>query len=209
MEPPDLYPRALGAAWPQLDEAVRRLHRQGHDVRARGSFRVTHGSGWANGLLAGLLRLPRASQSATTELTIARQGEAEQWLRRFEGQPLVTRQWYAGPSVIAERFAGFEVHFALQPDGGALVYRQTKLYLRLGPLRLACPRWLAPRIAARESTAGQPLADVVPATHITVRVTLPLLGLLVAYEGTIVPVDLEHPHVASPAASPPRTGASP
>ena len=78
-----------------------------------------------------------------------------------------------------ERIGPTEVSYRLEIAGGALFYRHTGTKLRMGALRLPLPRWLAPRIVARESAIDK------RSTHISVEVTLPLVGRLISYKGFI------------------------
>ncbi len=48
----------------------------------------------------------------------------------------------------------------------------------LGSLRIPLPRWLAPTVTAREALGWQTAE-----TDISVRVSLPVLRLLISYEG--------------------------
>ena len=66
----------------------------------------------------------------------------------------------------------------LEVIDGALSYTQNALGIGLGPLRLPIPN--AVRVKALEESAPDPLL-----TRIQVRVDLPLVGLLVAYSGTL------------------------
>ena len=78
-----------------------------------------------------------------------------------------------------------ELRFHLDPSDGSLVYRQCDAALVAGPIRVRLPERLAPQIVAREDPSD------VHRTRISVRVTLPAVGLLIAYDGT---VDFEELH---------------
>ena|SRR5581483_4527437 len=176
---PALYPRLLGPAWDTLAEVVRRHHLEGSILQAAGSFRIRHGAGRGARLLAWLLRLPPEAQAAKTRLVIRAQGDGEQWRRTFADRLLVTRQNSAGAQ-LAEHFRGLEIRFRLAVVDGAMHYYQTRAALTFGPLRIPLPSWLAPRIAAWERPA-----DLPDRVHVTVEVGLPMLGRLIAYDGTI------------------------
>ena len=58
--------------------------------------------------------------------------------------------------------------------------RSLRVAVRLGPLRVPLPSWLAPHVTAWE----RPLGDR-DRTGVAVETRLPWLGLLIAYEGTV------------------------
>jgi hypothetical protein len=104
----------------------------------------------------------------------------ERWHRTFGASPIISEQSAGVDGLMIERMGMTEVRYRLEVAGGALYYRQAGTALRLGPIRLPLPRWLAPQIAARESAMPDEKS-----THISVKVTLPLVGLLVSYKGYI------------------------
>jgi hypothetical protein len=68
-------------------------------------------------------------------------------------------------------------------EQGALGYVPAGVRLRLGPARVPLPGWLSPRATARETAAETGRIGV----H--VMVTLPRMGLLIAYDGQVQVVD--------------------
>lgn len=80
---------------------------------------------------------------------------------------------------LVERFESWELHFLLRAQDGALVYDQCGARLCLGSMRVSVPLACAPRVRAIEESNGPAGARV----HVTV--TLPALGLLIAYEGRL------------------------
>jgi hypothetical protein len=81
--------------------------------------------------------------------------------------------------VLAERFGALELRFRLQARGGSLVYVHHDTAWLLGRLRLRIPPAWALHVEAREDPAG-PRRVIV-----SVRCTLPRIGLLIAYDGII------------------------
>jgi hypothetical protein len=73
-----------------------------------------------------------------------------------------------------------ELRFRLEVSAGALRYHPAGAALRWGALRLPLPQGCTPRVSAREEPLGGP-----DQTSVAVEVNLPLLGLLIAYEGTM------------------------
>lgn len=166
-------------AWANLSEPVRRLH-QG-TVQGVGRFTIRRGESIAARAVARLMRLPSAGTDVPVRLAVTTHARGERWARTFgTDTPLVTEQWEGADALIIERIGPTEVRYRLEVAGGALYYRHRGTALRLGPIRLPVPSWLAPRIAARESA----LTDET-STHISVEVSHPLTGRLISYKGFI------------------------
>ena len=175
-----IYEQALGSSWNDLHEAVRLLHGDGTVVYAAGTFRVRHGSNWIARLLAWLGGLPSAAEAVDLRLVITSTPGGEEWRRFFAGRPLVSLQWIQPDGLLVERMGAMELQFRLDAARGALLYHVQSVTLRLGPVRIPLLGLLAPRASASET----PVAEGV---HVVVEVRLPLLGLLVSYEGTVRP----------------------
>jgi hypothetical protein len=175
--PSALYPTLLGSSWLEVAEPVRRAHASESPVRARGRLRIAYGPGQTARALAWILRLPRASEAAETQLVVTPCEDGERWLRTFGDRRLDTRQYHVGDSVLAERIGILEFRFRLEVCGGDLLYRQTEAAVLYGPVRLRLPHACAPRIEARETPAGA--RDV----RVHVGVALPALGSLLTYDG--------------------------
>ena len=97
---------------------------------------------------------------------------------------MVSFQWGRADGLLGERVGLLELRFRLEVRDGALVYHPAGAALRLGPLTLPLPRWGAPRISASEA----PL-DGGDRTQVSVESRAPLLGLLIAYEGTVTRIE--------------------
>lgn len=178
--PSGLYPQVLGSSWNELDESVQWLHGQGRIVRATGTFRVCHGSNRLLRFLARLARLPAAGEAVDLQLIITPLNQGEEWRRTFAGRLLVSTQWKQAAALLAERMGPLEMQFRLEVVRGGLHYRTKRVTLCLGPLRVPLPYWLAPCVTAWERPSGAR-----ERTHVDVEATLPLVGLLIAYEGTV------------------------
>ncbi|HVF59911.1 MAG TPA: DUF4166 domain-containing protein [Thermoanaerobaculia bacterium] len=147
---------------------------------ARGSFRVWCAPGLAARALCRLVRLPPAGEAVDTRLSVTTEGEGERWVRSF-GERLLTSDGTAGrDGLLVERVPPVELRFRLEPEAGALRFRQVGAALRLGRLRLPLPGFLVPRVSAREAPAGD------GAVRVEVTVRAPLLGPIFGYEGTVV-----------------------
>jgi hypothetical protein len=170
-----LYERLVGDGWDGLDEPVRRLH-----LRARGSgvFAVRRGEGRLARVVARLMGLPEGGEAVPLLLSVEPHGGGERWRRNFAGREFVTEQGEHAGALMAERTGPFELLFRLSVEGGALAYRQEGAFLRVRSLGVRLPRLLAPRVEAweRADRGG---------VRVSVRVTAPLVGLLIRYEGLV------------------------
>jgi hypothetical protein len=98
----------------------------------------------------------------------------------------MTVQYQRGTDLLAERLGCLEFWFRLRVIEHALDFWHTGTTGVLGPLRVPLPRWLSPRITARE-WAGLEEGSL----QVEVRISLPLIGLLMAYEGCLKREDLK------------------
>jgi hypothetical protein len=178
--PTSLFRELLGAAWADLAEPVRLLHGGGKPVYAAGTFRVRHGTNRLARLMVWLARMPAAGESVDVRLAVVPYKHGEEWRRTFAGRPLVSFQTRRPDGLLGEDMGPVQSRFRLEVVEGALIYHSAGAALRLGPLRIPLPRWSAPRVSACEKAA--PDGDAV---EVCVEVRMPLLGLVLAYEGTI------------------------
>ena len=176
-----LYERLVGAGWGELDEAVRRFHPRGAGVRAAGTFKVRRGEGRFVSLLARLLNLPESGEAVPLLLRVTPHDGGERWRRSFAGRDFTTEQREGAGLLLAERAGPVEMLFRLTAEGGALVYRQAGVALRLGGLSVRLPRRLATRVEASERAA-----EGGRGVRVSVCVTAPLVGLVIRYEGLIM-----------------------
>jgi len=130
-------------------------------------------------VLARILRLPRPGVAADTRLVVAARADGEDWQRTFSGRRLDSRQYESNGSELAERFGVLELRFRLDESDGSLVYVQRGAAFVFGPVRLRIAASWAPRVEAREDPAGPTRVKV------GVRVSLPGVGPLIAYDGII------------------------
>lgn len=175
-----LYKRLLGDAWARLDRPVREFHERAEVWRGAGLFTVTHGASPLARLMVRALRLPPAGDDVPVRLTVTQRPEGENWRREFAGQLFITNQREQSGGFLAEDFGPSEVWYRLEVSDGALLYRQVKSRLRMGPLRVPALARMFPRISGRESAAPGERG-----VRVSVNVNVPLIGLLVSYQGWI------------------------
>ena len=164
-----LYARAMGDRFGALPEAVRAMHDLSGDAGASGEGSVRRGRGLA-WLIGQVMGFP---PDGTYPLHVAfaeRRGK-ERWTRDFGGHVFSSELSLAGRGV-AERFGPLRFAFDLpsSEEGLAMVLRGWTAF------GIPIPRFLGPRIAAREwEEAGR--------FHFDVAVGMPLLGDVVHYRG--------------------------
>jgi hypothetical protein len=175
-----LYEHLIGPAWDGLPGSIRRVHLAADGLQAAGVFRVEHGASRAARALARLCRLPPAGEAVPLRLSVVREARGERWTRRFGPHALVTSQRGLAGGLLGERFGPLEFRFRLSAAASALRYDHLATRLCAGPLGVPLPGWLAPRITAREDATPAP-----DRTRVRVGISLPLVGLLLAYEGEL------------------------
>jgi NAD(P)-dependent dehydrogenase (short-subunit alcohol dehydrogenase family) len=174
--PPPLYERLLGPAFAALPPAVRALHDLCGDAGATGEGKVERGRGLLARLVAAIMRFPPAG-TWPLRLTFTERSGSETWTRDFGGHRFSSRLSAARGGLIEERFG--PMRFAFDVPAG-----QDGLEMRLrrwSAFGIPMPRFLAPRIAARE------WQDAQGRFRFDVAVALPVLGEVVTYSGWLVP----------------------
>jgi hypothetical protein len=124
--------------------------------------------------------LPPPAKAVPVQLHITPSEQGEKWVRTFGEKRLVTWQYERPGGLLAERFGPLELRFQLLLQADRLGYAQRAAVLRLGWLRLPVPAWLAPQVRASEVVVSG-----TERTYIMVSISLPLLGLLISYEGEL------------------------
>ena len=179
---PSLYEKILGENFALLPAPLRRLHRPGWGVRARGMARIDGAEGPIARIASMILRFPSAADRTTVSVDILPVPRGERWVRDFGGRRFASiLSASATPGRLVERFGAvsFELDLPVGPQG---VLGMPIRAWRLGPLPL--PRRLAPISTATERVdeEGRFCFDV--------ELRLPLrLGRLVRYRGWLAPDD--------------------
>lgn len=174
-----IYRRALGPRFSDLAPALQRLHDVTTATTWVGQSDVMRGSGLLVRLIAALAGLPESGKAQPLRVTFTPEGEgdraSERWERRFSERLFRTRQWSRGDHIVEA--AGL-VRFVFRPvvaDGSLAL--ELEGYRVLG---LPLPRFLHPRVRTREHEAEGRY-------RFEVEAGLPLIGLLVRYEGWLEP----------------------
>jgi hypothetical protein len=163
----------MGADFERLDPILRAFHGARAPVEVRGTFDIERGASPLANWLADRAGFPRARKEVPVHLRVAQEGDGERWTRAFEGHALDSLQWNAG-GLLAERFGPLTLFLEPRAKGGALEIAE----VRVTCLGVPLPAFLAPRIDARGD-------DDDGGVRLRIRVSHPLVGLLVAYGGLV------------------------
>ncbi len=172
-----LFEQALGQTiWRTMPASWRAAHDVWDLHELSGMARVTRGKGAAATLIAKLFRFPPERAETPVHVTMERVGETEVWTRDFDGQKFRSVLSPAGDGVVRERFGPFAFQMSLPVDQGAMGMPVTHGWFLGVPL----PKALLPRSETREF-------DEDGVFQFDVRLSAPLVGLIVHYRGWLEP----------------------
>ena len=182
MVDPPLFEDSLGAAFEQLPEALRELHRV-LDMRIwEGRARIQRGTSLLANVAASVLGMPGTEDDAPVRVSMRREREGEVWERQFGAnrfRSYLRRDGESGSGQIRERFGILSFRIGLEVSDGRLgfpVVAGSCLGVRL-------PRFLLPVSTTCESvdSEGRPCFDV--------SISLPLIGHVITYKGWLAASD--------------------
>lgn len=174
---PRLFRSLLGPAFEQLADANRAMHMLPGQSVAKGQARVERGHhplAWLIGAIAGM---PKAAEQVSLQVRFdSISPELERWSRQF-GERQFSSRLSLEQGDLVERLFPLHLRFRLQLDQGVLHWQLQGARI-LGWISM--PAWFAPKVEAREwSEQGR--------YHFLAAVSLPLLGLIVRYQGSLDP----------------------
>jgi hypothetical protein len=175
-EGPTLYRRMLGNGWDSLPAAVRAMHDGA--AAAEGLATVDRGTGLLSRLVGWLFGFPKAGTEVPLRVDFALSPEGETWTRRFGRRSFSSRQFMGSgrwERLLCERFGALAFAMALVLENG----RMHLLLRGWSLLGLAMPMWLCPRSASWEEGEER--------FHFHVEISHPMTGLIVRYQGWLVP----------------------
>ncbi|SFP81937.1 SDR family oxidoreductase [Sphingomonas rubra] len=174
-QPDPLYRQVMGSEFDRLCPAVRGLHDVLRDGGASGHATVTRGGHPVARLIAAAVGFPPAGEHAL-HVSFSEQDGEETWTRDFAGRRFRSRMSQRGQELV-ERFGPLRFRFVLIREGRGLRMVMRGWSCFGVPLPLA----LAPRSDARETEDAQGRFSF------DVPITLPLVGLIVHYQGWLTP----------------------
>lgn len=173
------FERLLGPKWSQLPEVVRQLHGGCSSRIWAGRARVERGTGWLSRLLALAARLPPAAEDLVVRIELHADGSgAQRWVRHFGNARMPSRLWVNGAR-LSERLGLVRLDFALHGTASGFDW-QVVAVRALGVLPLPA-HWF------RQVKAGCG-RDSQDRYRFDIEARLPWVGLLVAYEGWLLPI---------------------
>ncbi|MEM1307213.1 MAG: DUF4166 domain-containing protein [Pseudomonadota bacterium] len=174
------FEQALGASASTLPASVRALHDVVDLAVWRGTARSERGTSPVARAIAWVFGLPPSSEAVDVTVEMERVGDSEVWTRTFDQSrfrsTLTPARDGDGDGRMTERFGALHFQLRLRVDDGRLYYdvEGGKLF-GLVPL----PLFLTPRSETHEFVHDD------GAPGFSVRVTLPVGGLLFAYHGRL------------------------
>lgn len=178
-----LYRKILGSAFATLPLQLRELHGSTAAREWTGFAEVQRGRGPAAAILVALFGFPRAASKVPITVTFLPEGDAERWVRNCDGKRFSSVQSVGtgrDEHLVVERFgpARFALALVAESDRLALIPRQWSIF------SIPMPKFLLPTGASFETEQdGQFCFDV--------EISMPLIGRIVAYRGTLCKAD--HP----------------
>lgn len=177
MAPDALFPALLGNAWMKLPEAVRRMHGDAPEVRARGEADVGGATNPLAHTARRMLGLPCPGSGQALRFSIERSADRETWTRSFNGHPMRSVLTQSGTR-LRERLGPVTFLFELRANGDAIDWQLRGARFIGVPL----PRCLCGDVISRSSSAHGRYA-------FEVDVHLPIVRHLVAYRGWLEIID--------------------
>jgi hypothetical protein len=173
-----LFQQALGAAFYNLPEAVRRLHAVRGTARFAGVATVERGRNPLARLCARIAGLPKPMRDVPLTVEFVADAKRETWRRDFGGTRMQTRLAFKG-GLLRERLGPLQFRYHLHPGFDALWW-QVAGVRAFGLLPLPAGWFDGVRCREREHDGRY---------EFLVEASLPLIGLVVRYEGWLLPVD--------------------
>jgi hypothetical protein len=175
-----LYRRLLGEAWILLPEPLQRMHESQLNQVAEGRAKVERGSGLCARVVAWLFGFPKTGENVPLRVTFQPRKGEETWRRDFAGSSFASLQRVGTgrlEGLLDESFGPFVFGLALVVDGQIL---------RLVPRRWSFLGIPLPAVLIPHGDAYEFASNGRFNFHVEIR--LPLVGMIVRYQGWLVPV---------------------
>ena len=174
-----IFPAVLGDSFCELPKPLQELHRGEYNSEWQGNASIRGASNYVGRIVAALVGFPVSDEetSARVSIEVTRQGET--WTRSLGG-----RQFRSHLSVGTGREAGLMCErFGIITVAMTITWQNDQLrfvprHWKMGPVPL--PSALLPNGDSFECVSDGSFA-------FNVRVEMPIIGLIAAYEGTLRP----------------------
>jgi len=174
-----LYRQLLGSAFETLPAPVQALHAASAARRWHGVADIRRGRGVLARIVARVFGFPPAGSAVPVSVAFAPEGDGERWTRDFGGRRFSSLQSQGqgrNARLLVERFGLITVALALVVENDRL---------RLIPRRWSCLGVPLPTALLPAGDTFETARDGRFAFH--VEIAAPLVGLIVAYRGTLQP----------------------
>ncbi len=166
-----LYRQVMGPSFDTLAPELQIFHSMTGSIQLSGRCSVTGPQSMVGKILGWIFGLPQTTDDVALRFDLDADSRAETWRRHFPGRLMISRMRVVN-GVLVERLGPVNLHFALEAEQGRLHMLLHKIQVGI----ISCPRFLIPAVLAEENATPGKL-------HFKVAARLPLLGLLVAYQG--------------------------
>ncbi|WP_315387302.1 DUF4166 domain-containing protein [uncultured Stenotrophomonas sp.] len=174
-----LYRQVLGSAFDALPPQVQALHEATGARQWSGVARIRRGTGLLSRLVAAVIGFPKAAEQVPVTVAFTPERGGERWTRSFAGRRFTSWQRRGAgrnDALLVERFGAIDVALALVVDGDRL----TLVPRRWSCLGIPLPNALLPKGTTFETEVeGRFVFDV--------EIAAPIVGLIVAYRGALLP----------------------
>jgi hypothetical protein len=173
-----LYALILGDAWQTLPAQIRDMHNLRGTIVAEGRARAERGHSLLARLVGVFVGFPQTGADLPVRVQFDVSNGVETWSRKFGGAAFTSHQ-FAGRGraerLLCERFGAltFAMALVVADQRLSLILRRWSLF----GVRL--PLWLGPRAVAYESAEDERF-------NFHVRISHPLTGLIIRYDGWLV-----------------------
>lgn len=169
-----LFGILLGKSFASLPDTLRGVHDDRPSKRLHGYCMVTRGQSRIANAVASLASLPPAGSEIPLSVKIEISENFETWTRDFAGRKMKSRLRYDNGR-LSEQLGLMKLLFNLRGDCDCIEWRVAGVRCCGMPLPI---RWFAGTGAVERCTNGRYEFDV--------RAMLPIVGLLVCYQGWLV-----------------------
>jgi hypothetical protein len=171
------YRQILGAAFDRLPEQLKVFHGGGQAQRWSGHAEVKRGQGFLARTIARIIGFPEAASSVPVSVERILEGQRELWIRDFGGRKFSSVQEPGrgrNEYLLMEKFGAVKVNLALVIESDRLVLIPRRWSL----LGVPMPKFLLPQGVAFETESDGCFC-------FDVEVSVPFVGLVVAYKGAL------------------------
>ncbi|MEM7241833.1 MAG: DUF4166 domain-containing protein [Pseudomonadota bacterium] len=174
-----LFERHLGKAMIKAPQIVQNFHKLSAPQRYVGEAKITRGTHPIARLIARLMGFPDAGENVPAAVTISRDADQERWTREFAGkefQSVLTQGKGKDQYLMRERFGPITISLAIVVEGDRIYFNPRRWDL----LGIPMPKFLLPDGGSYETERDR-------LYHFDVKMTFPIIGLIVAYRGWLKP----------------------